>query len=151
RGDGAFGQYCMVLPELHAVVAITSGVRDMQATMNLVWDKLLPIMKADSLPADPGAQRQLASKLAGLTVRMPSGKSTAALAEKISGKWYAFPANERKLDAMALDLSSAPPALLTRTAAGQTRTPLGIGSWATGRGGFANGLERGLSVPGQPL
>ena len=31
RGDGAFGQYCIVMPEQDAVVAITSGVRDMQA------------------------------------------------------------------------------------------------------------------------
>src|SRR5262245_43043714 len=42
RGDGAFGQYCVVLPEQDAVIAITSGVRDMQAVLNLVWDKLLP-------------------------------------------------------------------------------------------------------------
>ena len=27
RGDGAFGQYCIVLPEQDAVIAITSGVR----------------------------------------------------------------------------------------------------------------------------
>ena len=40
RGDGAFGQYCMVIPELDAVVAITSGVRNMQQVMNLVWEKL---------------------------------------------------------------------------------------------------------------
>src|SRR5579883_1127539 len=44
RGDGAFGQYCVVMPEQDAVVAITSGVRDMQAVLNLVWDKLLPAM-----------------------------------------------------------------------------------------------------------
>ena len=31
RGDGAFGQYCIVLPEQDAVIAITSGVKDMQA------------------------------------------------------------------------------------------------------------------------
>ena len=42
RGDGAFGQYCIVLPEQDAVIAITSGVKDMQAVLNLVWDKLLP-------------------------------------------------------------------------------------------------------------
>ena len=50
RGDGAFGQYCMVIPEQDAVVAITSGVRDMQKVMNLVWDKLLPAMKSGRLP-----------------------------------------------------------------------------------------------------
>src|SRR5207237_1000798 len=29
RGDGAFGQFCIVLPEQDAVLAITSGLRDM--------------------------------------------------------------------------------------------------------------------------
>ena len=58
RGDGAFGQYCIVLPEQDAVVAITSGVRDMQAVMNLVWDKLLPAMPTISAfqPPKPGAR-----------------------------------------------------------------------------------------------
>ena len=42
RGDGAFGQFCIVLPEQDAVIAITAGARDMQAVLNLVWDKLLP-------------------------------------------------------------------------------------------------------------
>ena len=49
RGDGAFGQFCMVLPEHDAVVAITSGESDMQAVMNLLWDKLLPAL-ATSTP-----------------------------------------------------------------------------------------------------
>src|SRR5262249_56891227 len=59
RGDGAFGQYCLVLPELDAVVAITSGVRDMQAVLNLVWDKLVPALKPDKLPDEcPPASRR---------------------------------------------------------------------------------------------
>ena len=40
RGDGAFGQYCVVLPEQDAVIVITAGVKDMQAVMNLILDKL---------------------------------------------------------------------------------------------------------------
>lgn len=28
RGDGAFGQFCIVMPEQDAVIAITSGVND---------------------------------------------------------------------------------------------------------------------------
>ena len=47
RGDGAFGQFCIVLPEQDAVVAITSGVRDMQAVLDLVWKELLPAMKPE--------------------------------------------------------------------------------------------------------
>ena len=36
RGDGAFGQYCIIMPEQDAVLAITSGVPDMQAVLNLI-------------------------------------------------------------------------------------------------------------------
>ena len=59
RGDGAFGQFCIVMPEQDAVVAITSGTRDMQAVMNLVWDKLLPAMQPTPLPADAESDREL--------------------------------------------------------------------------------------------
>ena len=52
RGDGAFGQYCIVMPDQDAVVAITSGTRNMPAIMNLVWDKLLPAMQPMPLPAE---------------------------------------------------------------------------------------------------
>jgi CubicO group peptidase (beta-lactamase class C family)/predicted glycoside hydrolase/deacetylase ChbG (UPF0249 family) len=151
RGDGAFGQYCLVLPELDAVVAITSGVRDMQVPLNLVWEKLLPAMKADPLPVDASAQRKLEAKLVSLTVRLPAGRSTVPLAEKISGKWYTLPENDRGIEAVSIDLNSEPPALLMRTSAGEIRTPLGTGSWIKGRGGFANGLDNFLSVPEHPI
>ena len=42
RGDGAHGQFCIVMPQYDAVVAITSGTRDMASVMNVVWDRLDP-------------------------------------------------------------------------------------------------------------
>ena len=150
RGDGAFGQYCLVLPAQDAVVAITSGVRDMQRTMNLVWEKLLPAMKAETVPEDAAGRGQLEKKLAGLTLRVPAGTPTGPLAKSVSRKWYEFPENDRGLQAVALDLAPASPALLVRTSAGETRTAIGLGSWARSRDGFANGLDRFLSVPAHP-
>jgi CubicO group peptidase (beta-lactamase class C family) len=38
RGDGAFGQFCIVMPEQDTVVAITSGTRDLQGVLDLVWN-----------------------------------------------------------------------------------------------------------------
>ena len=151
RGDGAFGQYCVVLPDSDAVIAITSGVHDMQAVLNLVWDKLLPAMQAMALPADDGAQHALAAKLAGLTMPVPTGKPTSPLAANIAGKWFTFPANDRGITAMALDAAATPPALLVRTAAGELRTPFATGAWGPATPGFANGIERFLSVPEHPL
>jgi hypothetical protein len=147
RGDGAFGQYMLILPQYDAVVAITSGVRDMQSVMNLVWDKLLPAMQPTALPANVVAQRDLKSKLAGLTMRPSPGKATSPLASAISGKWYELADNGRGLRAVSLDLTSPSPALLVRTTSGETRTPLGIGAWVRNASGFANGIERMLSVP----
>ena len=77
RGDGAFGQYCLVMPDQDAVLAITSGVDDMQAVLNLVWEHLLPAMQPAALPEDFAAQAALSSKmaakLAGLALLAPQG------------------------------------------------------------------------------
>jgi CubicO group peptidase (beta-lactamase class C family) len=151
RGDGAFGQYCIVMPDSDAVVAITSGVHDMQAVLNLVWDKLLPAMGPDPLPGDAAATSALATALTGLTLRLPAGQASSPLAAKVSGSWYAFPENDRGITQLSLDFSAQPPALVVRTASGEVRTPIGIGAWGASGPGFANGIERFLSVPAQPL
>jgi hypothetical protein len=150
RGDGAFGQYMLILPQYDAVVAITSGVRDMQAVMNLVWDKLLPEMKASPLAPDAVAQRELKTKLGALTMRTAAGKPTSPLTRSVTGRWYDLPENPRGIRAVSLDLSPNAPALLVRTASGETRTPIGVGKWVRTRSGFANGMERMLSAPAQP-
>src|SRR5262249_2958918 len=91
RRDGAFGQYCVVLPDQDAVIAITAGVRDLQAVLNLVWDKLLPALKPSALPLDEAAAKKLAGTLKALTLRLPEAKGTPA---KVAGKKFVFPAND---------------------------------------------------------
>ena len=44
RADGARGQYIIVVPERNAVIAITSDVEDLQGELNLVWERILPIL-----------------------------------------------------------------------------------------------------------
>ena len=64
RGDGAFGQFCVVLPEQDAVVVTTASTLDMQAMLDAMWAHLLPAL-GQSAP-DAGAQAQLTSRLGGL-------------------------------------------------------------------------------------
>jgi hypothetical protein len=102
RGDGAFGQYCVVLPRQDAVIAITSGVRDMQGMLNLIWEKLLPAFEPKRLKSDATSQRKLKEKLASLTVRPAEGSASSPLAAGILGRKFVFPANEQKLEAITL-------------------------------------------------
>ena len=70
RGDGKDGQFCIVLPEQDAVVAITANTGDMQGELNFVWDKLLPAFEGQPLPANPDA----VSKLKSLTANLKATK-----------------------------------------------------------------------------
>ena len=53
RGDGAYGQFMVVLPEADAVVAMTSQSPDMQAVLDQMWIHLLPALTAEDGPAGP--------------------------------------------------------------------------------------------------
>ncbi|HEY1170282.1 MAG TPA: serine hydrolase [Verrucomicrobiae bacterium] len=45
RGDGAFGQYTIVMPEQDAVIVMTGESPNMQGELDLVWEHLLPSIK----------------------------------------------------------------------------------------------------------
>jgi CubicO group peptidase (beta-lactamase class C family) len=129
RGDGAFGQFCIVLPEQDAVIAITSGVKDMQAVLNLVWDKLLPAIKNGSLPANEEARAKLTRALQGVALRPQQGSAAPA---KVSGKRFVFPANEPKLEAITLETGQNGDTLITRFAGKDQRIACRQGEWKKG-------------------
>ncbi len=147
RGDGAFGQYCIVMPQYDAVVAITSGVRNMQAVMNLVWEKILPAFKDAPLPADAAGDQRLKEKLAGLTIHLPAGSATSPQAASVSGKTYIFPANDRKIESLSLTFAGDNATLVAHDANGDQRIAVTHGSWQTGSSRFVAGLERGTINP----
>jgi hypothetical protein len=146
RGDGAFGQFCVVMPEQDAVVAITSGVKDMQSVLNLVWDQLLPAMKPSPLPADDESRTKLERRLAGLTVRPQEGSGSNGTAARVSGKKYVFPDNERKLEAITLedDAQGGTATLVARIGGVERKVLCGRGAWRKGR------LAFGPLFPEQP-
>jgi len=88
RGDGAHGQFCLVLPAQDAVLALTSGVRDLQAVLDAVWEELLPAIGPATLPEDRAARGALAARLAGLRISPPAGAAHSPLEEALSGRRY---------------------------------------------------------------
>ncbi len=136
RGDGAFGQFCVVMPKQDAVIAITSGTRDMQAVLNLVWDKLLPAMSAEPVPNDEENYRKLQSSLKDLM--LPTLKTTdkGRPPEGVSGKMYSFPENGQKLEMLGLEFAdkNGPVTLVCQFNGGEKkRITCGYGEWKKGR------------------
>ncbi|MDB5323318.1 MAG: flp 1 [Phycisphaerales bacterium] len=83
RGDGANGQFCIVLPEQDAVIAITADTRDMQAEINVVWDKLLPAFHANPMAPNAAEESKLRETLAGLKAH-PAVTTTKPATQKMA-------------------------------------------------------------------
>lgn len=134
RGDGAFGQYCIVLPQQDAVIAITGGLGDMQAVLNVVWDKLLPGMAKSPLRADKAAQAKLEQTLKNLSLRPQEGSATPP---NVFGRKYQLPENPRKLETVTLERSpSGAVTLVLQIGGAEHRIECGQAAWKKGRAPF---------------
>ncbi|HVR86427.1 MAG TPA: serine hydrolase [Planctomycetota bacterium] len=138
RGDGAFGQYCVVLPEQDAVIAITSGLKDMQAVLNLIWDKLLPGLQPGALPEDRDSVARLRARLSGLKVKPVEGAATSPEAESVAGKKYVFPANESNLESLVFtpNRDGKDASLLLRVNGVESKVDCGFQDWRREKGNF---------------
>ncbi len=133
RGDGRFGQYCIIMPEYDAVIAITSGTNDMGSIMKAAWKHLLPGFSSVPQPADPTAQAVLQARLTGLTYPLPLGAASSPVAAEVSGRTYALPANASRFSAISLEFGPDH-ATFHGTVDGQTHAiAVGYGRWLTGR------------------
>ncbi len=86
RGDGAYGQFCVVLPEQQTVVAITGASLDMQAVLDGLWTHLLPALGDDhrSSPDKTAADLRLARRMTSLALPPATGKPEP---EEASERW----------------------------------------------------------------
>lgn len=78
RGDGAFGQFAVVLPDQDVAVAITGETERMQDVLDLLWRHLVPAVDRTG-PAD--ADARLADRLeaigAGADTPPPGGRAAS--------------------------------------------------------------------------
>ncbi|MEU6146747.1 serine hydrolase domain-containing protein [Streptomyces sp. NPDC047081] len=74
RGDGAYGQFCLVLPEQDAVVAITAATEQMQHTLDLVWEHLLPALGPEPLTGRDAEDAALGERLARIALPPAAGR-----------------------------------------------------------------------------
>jgi hypothetical protein len=147
RGDGAYGQYIIVMPDQDAVVAITSETPDMQSEINLVWKYLLPGIKGKKLPDNPGANDTLKSILAGLKLSPGLKNPEPPIAAVITEKIFLAPIQQCGVDSFSLQaiyaMSFSPQKILTIHSVSVTVNGLKVKRSERGR--ICLGMPRAIS------
>ena len=151
RGDGAFGQLCVVLPAQEAVVAITAGTSDLGGVLNLVWEHLLPAMQPSPLSENAEAQQTLRARLESLSLPAPEGQPMSPLAATVSGRTYAFDAsddNEHKIETVQWDFRPDGATVTLQSASGLTQIEAGATGWHRGITAFGGSDPRPVGAWG---
>lgn len=111
RGDGAFGQFCVVVPHLDLVIVTTAQTMRMQDLADLFWAHLLPAVDRPPTASDG----ELAARLANLTVPpAPEGGTVGPLP---AGHYPVLQPAEF-VDITAVDIAGS--AMTVHTAGGHT-------------------------------
>ena len=129
RGDGAYGQYMIVLPDQDAVISITSQTDDMQKELNLVWKYLLPGFAEKKLHQNPDALSKLKKRLSSLALPVYYRKSSSPLEEELSGKSYLFESNDKQLASLKINFSDTLASVHIKKAASEYVLNFASGKW----------------------
>ncbi len=132
RGDGAYGQYAIVLPEQDAVIVITSETAKMQGELELVWEHLLPAMKDGALPSDGGTDAALRERLALLSLPAPTGQPAPPTAGRVSGRTFQVEPNALGAQSVSFDFRSDGCLFNLTDTAGRHAIRCGREKWAEG-------------------
>ncbi len=132
RGDGAFGQYTIVLPEQDAVVVITSETPDMQGVLNLVWTHLLPAFQPTTISA-ASADKAVKTRLEREALPLPAaGLAPRELCRRLSGKSFVIQGPNPTVEKVRLDFH-ARECVFALTRNSRTHTIRnGLGKWIEG-------------------
>lgn len=142
RGDGAFGQFCVVMPHKRAVVAMTAGAMEMQDMLNAVWEELLPGMEdAPVGRPDAAARRALADRLQTLSYPAAVSAKTGD-ASRWSGRTWQAADNPAGIRTLGIRFADGGAELELGFAAGTQRLMIGHGEWRAGELHIA-----GMSLP----
>ena len=127
RGDGAFGQLIVMMPDQDAVVVMTSESRDMMEQLAVVWQHLLPALRDVKLPADDAAQEKLTRLLSTRHLAPRAGVAGAPGAR-------AFALEENSLGITRLAIADTGQTVTLTAKVGDTEHSIvhGLGEWRMG-------------------
>jgi hypothetical protein len=131
RGDGAFGQFCIVMPEQDAVLAVTSESWNMQKSMTTIWETILPGIKAGAIAENPGELQSLKSELKNLSLATPKGSVSSVSAAKYDGKKFKTDSNPYGVTDLKFKFSNKGCILSANSPKGDISYQFGWENWET--------------------
>jgi len=131
RGDGAYGQYIIVMPDQDAVIAITSETADMQNELNLVWEYLLPAFKTGKLADNKTISEALEQRLSSLKLPLAASGNSPAVS-RISGRTFILDPNDSKIESMKFQFRDSICGLSLVVDSKTYDLAFGAGYWAKG-------------------
>lgn len=146
RGDGAFGQYCVVMPDQDAVLAITSGLGNMQQVLNIAWKHLLPAMKNEALVPAQEDKTSLDEKVRSLQLQTVKGDVASPADAGVLGKVYQFKEDDKGLKSASLHQEKTNTFIMISNAHGEQRIDCGFGQWKRGELIFEKSLLKPVGV-----
>ncbi|MDA7680996.1 beta-lactamase family protein [Verrucomicrobiales bacterium] len=146
RGDGAFGQFCVVMPRLNAVIAITSGENDMASILNLVWDKFLPACYTFPNKIKSNQHSSLNKTLKNLAIDGVAGYSTTVSEESYVNTSYTLNSNPLGFNSLKISQASYEQPLKISLIGDGKKIEFSAGYkfWTRTRSDFPNGLMMDL-------
>jgi CubicO group peptidase (beta-lactamase class C family) len=132
RGDGAYGQYCVVMPDQDAVIAITSETGDMQAVLELMWDSLLPAMHFGPLPQDAPSAGRLRRELSSLALPLPRGAATSVTMDRIQDKTFELESNSLRMESVSFRADAGTYVVRMKHPRGASEVRFGMAKWVDG-------------------
>ncbi len=132
RGDGAFGQFIIVMPEKDAVIAITAESLETQKELNLVWKYLVPGIKEKKLPENQEAYESLKKMLTELKLPVKTNNIDSPLKTKVSGKTYNLDQNAIGLKSIRFDFNDNICNVIMETVNDKYNFRFGYGVWVKG-------------------
>jgi CubicO group peptidase (beta-lactamase class C family) len=132
RGDGAFGQYCVVLPEKEMVIAITSETGNMQGILNLIWKYLLPASSSGVSHNERTVSKKMKEKLNALSFPPLVSNNTSNLVQKINQKVFTVAQNELNVSEVKFDFKKDDCKISIKDSAGIHVLKCGLTKWLLG-------------------
>ncbi len=131
RGDGAYGQYCLVMPKQNAVLAINSGGHDLQGILDEVWEILLPTLEGIEVEEVPLVLDREIKPLGG---KVPSDA-------KFIGRYYQL--LENRFGLVGFEFEACDRVAFTLRDGGKYAFAFGDGEWVDS----VTGIDEGAAMP----